>query len=204
MLHVGLTGGIASGKSHAARVFAELGAHVIDGDKLAHDLMAPGRAAYDEIVAYFGPEILNADGTIQRKVLADIVFHDQEALRKLNAIVHPKVMEEEARLVSEYAEINPLGVVIIDAALLVESRAYTILDKLIVVYCDPKVQLSRLMARDNLSLEEAEARIAAQMPMEEKLKVADYRIDTSETFKETRAQIEQIYKELVALALLKG
>lgn len=203
MLHVGLTGGIACGKSHAARVFAELGAYIIDADKLAHELMSPGKTAYGDVVAHFGPEILNDDESINGEKLGHIVFSDPGALTKLNSIVHPKVIEEEARLASEYAKKNPLAIVIVDAALLIEAGAHTIFDKLIVVYCEPKVQLARLMARDEFTMEEAQTRIRAQLPLEEKIKLADYKIDASGTFKETKLQIEEVYRELVKLALLK-
>lgn len=202
MLHVGLTGGLACGKSHAAQVFSELGASVIDADHVAHEVILPGTAAYREIVEHFGSSVLNPDDTINRKRLGDIVFSDPAALQKLNAIVHPRVFAEQERLLAECAQRNPHGLVIFDAPLLIETGAHKRVHKLVVVFCDPALQLARLMARDHLTREEALARIRAQLPVEEKLCLSDYRIDTSGTFKETHTQVEQIYKDLVRIALL--
>lgn len=204
MLHVGLTGGVASGKSHAAQVFAELGAFVIDADHVAHQVIMPGAAAYHEIVDYFGEGVLSADGTINRKKLGEIVFSDPAALQKLNTIVHPYVFAEQDRRVTEFAERNSMGIVIVDAALLVETGAHKRVNKLIVVFCDPALQLARLMARDQLTREDALARIRAQLPVEAKLRMADYRIETSGTLKETRHQIERVYKDLMRMARLEA
>ena len=201
MLRVGLTGNIATGKSHASRVFAELGARVLDADIIAHDLMRPGRETYRKVVQAFGDDILSADGAIDRKKLGRIVFNDSEKRLQLNSLVHPDVGSEVRRRIIELEQDTPAGIVIVDAALMIESGSYKAYQRVIVTYCDPALQLQRIMARDGLSMEEARARVASQMPMEEKLKYADYRIDTSGTFEQTREHIEQVYRELTMLSL---
>jgi dephospho-CoA kinase len=199
MLHVGLTGNIASGKTNARRVFTELGAHAIDADEIAHYLLAPGEEVYRRVVENFGDSIVEGDGTISRKRLGGIVFSDCEKRQLLNALVHPGVRAEVQRRISELEQVHDAGIIIVDAALMVETGSYRGYDKLVVVYCQPALQLDRLMRRGGLTLEEARARIAAQMPVEEKLRVADYRIDTSGTFGQTREKIEAVYRELVLL-----
>lgn len=178
-------------------MLAELGAHIIDADELAHKQLEPGRGAYREIVERFGRLVLNEDGTINRKTLANIIFHDDTARFDLNKIVHPRVLAEEEKLRRDICEIDPAAIVVIDAALLIETGNHRRFDKLVVVACDPQVQLLRLMERDRLSLEEALARIRAQMPIDQKVKYADYVIDTSGTLRETRKQVENLYRELV-------
>ncbi len=197
MLQVGLTGNIASGKSRAASVFAELGAHVIDADVIAHELMQPGSQTCEKVVAAFGEGILNPDGTINRRSLGTIVFNDTPKRLLLNSLVHPDVRDEVLRRIFQLQEGSPNGIVIVDAALMVESGFYRMHDVLIVVTCDAGLQSARLMNRSDLTLEEARSRMEAQMPVEEKVKLADYVIDTSGTFRETRVQIEEIYKELL-------
>jgi dephospho-CoA kinase len=197
MLQVGLTGNIASGKSHASSVFAELGTHIIDADIIAHGLFAPGTETYSKVVQAFGNRILAADGTINRKVLGDIVFHQPEQRLLLNALVHPDVLAEVMRRTFELAKQGFDGIVMVDAALMVESGFYRTQDRLIVVTCDPALQLARVMNRCGLSAEEARLRIDAQMPGAEKIKLADYTIDTSGTYASTREQIERIYRDLV-------
>jgi dephospho-CoA kinase len=201
MLHVGLTGNIASGKSHATAVFAELGAHIIDADVVAHELLAPGTATYRKVVDAFGPEIVGDDGTIDRRRLGGIVFHDTHKRLLLNSLVHPDVRAEVLRRVVEIDGDGRNGILIVDAALMVESGSYKMYDKLIVVHCAPDLQIARIVARDNLSITEARARMAAQLPAEEKIKVADYTVDTSGTFRQTREQIEAIYRDLVLVEL---
>ena len=201
MLHVGLTGNIASGKTSARRVFTELGAHAIDADEIAHSLLAPGEEVYRRVVENFGDSIVEGDGTISRKRLGGIVFSDCEKRQLLNTLVHPGVRAEVQRRISELEQVHDAGIIIVDAALMVETGSYRGYDKLVVVYCQPALQLDRLMRRGGLTLEEAKARIAAQMPVEEKLRVADYRIDTSGTFGQTRQKIEAVYRELVLLEI---
>ncbi len=197
MLRVGLTGNIASGKSQATHVFAEMGARIIDADLIAHELLRKGTRTCEMVVEAFGADILAADASIDRHKLGEIVFSDAQKLSKLNAIVHPEVREEISRRINEYEEESPYGILIVDAALLVESGSYTLYDRLIVVTCDPRLQLSRLVSRDGLTPEQARARMAAQMPVEEKLRLSHYSIDTSGTLRETREQIEAIYRDLI-------
>ncbi len=197
MLHVGLTGNIASGKSHATAVFAELGAHIIDADTIAHELLAPGTETYRKVVGAFGPEILDPDRTINRRRLGAIIFNDTEKRLLLNGLVHPDVRTEVLGRIAKLEGDGRGGIIIVDAALMVESGAYKIYDKLIVVHCAPQLQIARIVSRDGLTIAEARARMAAQMPAEEKVKIADYTIDTSGTFRQTREQIEAIYRDLV-------
>lgn len=197
---MGLTGGIATGKSHAARVFSRLGAHVVDCDEIAREVVQQGKPAYHEIVKTFGREILREDGEIDRKKLADIIFHDAEARQKLNGIVHPHIFDEEARRVITIKEKYDAGIIVVDAALMIETGIHDRFDKLVVVHCHPKIQLERIMYRDSLSEEEAGSRIQAQLPLDEKVKMAHYTVDTSGTYRETRLQIRKIFQELLKLA----
>jgi len=200
MLQVGLTGSIASGKSHASSVFAELGAHIIDADIIAHELCTPGTPTYAKVVAAFGREVVAPDGTINRKALGEIVFHNAEKRQLLNSLVHPDVRAEVMRRIFALEKQGFQGIAIVDAALIVESGFHRMQDRLVVVVCDPALQLTRVMSRCGLSAEEARIRIAAQMPVQEKVRLADYVIDTSGTYSNTREQIERVYRELVLLA----
>lgn len=196
MLKVGLTGSIAVGKSHVVSVLAELGCATFDADKIAHLVMEPGRAAYKDIVREFGSDILREDGAIDRTRLGPIVFADGEKRKRLNEIVHPRVIEEQNRLLGEVEAINPDGIAVIDAALMIESGGYKRFDKLIVVFCDRDTQIERLMTRNQITREDAERRVAAQMSSDEKRRYADYEIDTSGTFEETRERVIAVYNEL--------
>ncbi len=196
MLTVGLTGGIATGKSYILSVLGELGCDVIDADAVARLVVEPGQPAYDDIVRHFGREILDAEGALDRAKLGAIVFADKAEREKLNSIVHPRVYETQAKWIEDLAARNPEAIAVVDAALMIETGSYRRFDKVIVAWCDPQLQLERLMARNNLSREEAAARIAAQMPTEEKLKFADFTIDTSNGFEETRRQVESLYAKL--------
>jgi len=200
MLRVGLTGNIASGKSHASSVFAELGACIIDADAIVHELFVAGTATFAKVVQAFGPEILAADGGIDRKILGNIVFHQPEKRKLLNNLVHPDVHVEISRRTAELQSQGFDGILIVDAALIIESGFYKTQDKLIVVTCDPALQLARVMDRCGLSEEEARIRIGTQMPVSEKLRLADYTIDTSGTYGSTREQIEAIFRDLMILA----
>jgi dephospho-CoA kinase len=197
MLHVGLTGNIASGKSHAASSFAELGAHIIDADLVVHELLARGSKTYHKIVDVFGEQILDSDREIDRKRLGRIIFSDMEKRLLLNNLTHPDVGAEILRRIFALEQSSPSGIIIVDAALMVETGSYRMYHRLIVVTCDPALQISRLMSRSGLTEKEAEARMAAQMPKEEKLKLADYTIDTSGTLKRTHDQVEAIYRDLL-------
>ena len=197
MLKVGLTGSIAVGKSFVVSVFQDLGCATFDADKIAHTVMEPGREAFDDIVRDFGRAVLGEDGSVDRAKLGAIVFADSERRRRLNEIVHPRVIAEQNRLLAEVERKNPEGIVIVDAALMIESGGYKRFDTLIVVFCSSETQIERLMKRNNVTREEAELRVAAQMPSEEKRRYADYEIDTSGTQEETRARVTEIYHLLL-------
>jgi dephospho-CoA kinase len=200
MLKVGLTGGIATGKSYVLGVLHELGCEVSDADTLAHQAIEPGKPAYQDIVHEFGRVVLNEDGTINRAALGGLVFADAAKRERLNAIVHPRVYEVQAEWLAEVATHNPQAIAVLDAALIIETGSYKRFDKVVVVWCEPQLQLERLMARNNLPREQAEARIAAQMPSAEKLKFADFAINTSVGFEDTRQQTEALYRQLKTLA----
>jgi len=197
MLRVGLTGSIGVGKSFVASVFEELGAHVLDADQTAREVVMPGRPGLKAITDAFGEEILNADGTLNRKQLGALVFADEAKRQQLNALLHPFIIARQDEILKEWEAKDPDGIGIVDAALMIESGGYRRFDKLIVVHCRPEVQLERLMLRDKLSLDEAQRRIDSQMPQEEKQKFADYLIDTSDGFDLTREQTIKVYKALL-------
>jgi dephospho-CoA kinase len=197
MLKVGLTGSIAVGKSHVLRMFAELGCHVIDADMIARDVVAPETEGLRSIIATFG-EVLKADGTLDRGKLGQIVFGDEQKRKQLNALLHPLIITAQDEQIHELESRDPNGIVIIDAALMIESGGYARMDKLIVVHCDPAIELDRLMKRDGLSREAAAERINTQMPQEEKMKYADFLIDTSGTLEATRAQVLSVFERLRA------
>ena len=204
MLRVGLTGSIGVGKSFVASVFNELGSHVLDADQTAREVVFPGTLGLAAITDEFGEEILNPDGTLNRKQLGTIVFADQEKRQRLNHILHPFIIARQDEILNEWEREDPKGIGIVDAALMIESGGYKRFDKLIVVHCRPEVQLERLMLRDHLSLEEAQRRIKAQMPQEEKQRFADYLIDTSDGYELTKDQVSRVYGELIRAADLRG
>jgi dephospho-CoA kinase len=192
---IGLTGGIASGKSTVARMLREQGAVVVDADALSREAVAPGSEALAAIVAAFGPEVLAADGTLDRKAVAARVFSDAISRARLNAIVHPEV----ARLSREAfarAEADGHPIVFYEAALLVENGVHTGLDGLVVVAAPPEVQRARLATRDGLSDAEADLRLAAQLPLERKLAVATHVIHNDDDLAHTRRAVEALWKEL--------
>ena len=203
MLRVGLTGGIACGKSTVAAWMRELGCYVMDADRLAHQLTEPGQPPYEEVVREFGSEILLPDKRIDRARLAAIVFADRSRLVKLNAIVHPRVMVEQDRELARIAHNQPDAVAVFEAALLIEAGYHSRLDRLVVVWCRPEQQLERLLAR-GLSREEADLRIAAQMPLEQKRALADDLIDCSGPLDRTRLQVEELVGRFKSLATSKG
>jgi dephospho-CoA kinase len=200
MLKVGLTGSIAVGKSYVLSVLAELGCAVFDADKIAHSVMEPGRPAHDDIVGEFGRDVLAPEGTIDRVRLGAIVFGTESRRKRLNEIVHPRVIEEQNRLLAELTAKDPNSIAVVDAALMIESGGYKRFDRLIVAFCDAETQIRRLMKRNSISREDAEQRIAAQMSSEEKRRYADYEIDTSGAFEQTRARVVEVHRELQKLA----
>ena len=195
MLRLGLTGGIASGKSAVAAMLRELGFAVLDADGLAHKLIEPGQPAYDEVVKEFGSSIVDASGRVDRTKLGAIVFADQAKLDRLNAIVHPRVAEVVFSQFEAWRRSGVPDAAFVEAALLIESGIHKKLDGLVVAWCTPEQQLERLLAR-GLSETEALRRMAAQLPVEEKLRLASEKIDCSGTREETRRQVEALATKL--------
>lgn len=196
MMIVGLTGGIASGKSLVSEELKRLGARVIDADMISREVMMPGTPAYRDIKDAFGPEVIKGDGEIDRKRLGSIVFSDPAKLDRLNAITHPRIRE---RIKERVAGITREGIdhlIVIDAALLIEGGLYKEMSKVIVVYADEERQAQRLRRREGLSPVEAEKRIRAQMPLKEKLKYADYVIDNNGPAEETLKKAGELYRKL--------
>lgn len=200
MLRVGLTGSIAVGKSFVSGVLRELGCHVVDSDELARKVVEPGTAGLRRVAEAFGAGIIREDGSLDRAALGAVVFGSEERRQLLNSILHPLIMAEQDALLNLWEQEDPRGVGVVDAALLVESGGFRRFDKLIVVHCRPEVQFERLMRRNSLSREEALARINAQLPQSEKLKHADFDVDTSGDFEVTRARVEEVYEQLRGLA----
>jgi len=196
-LLVGLTGGIATGKTTVSQIFAHLGAKVVDADLLAREVVMPGQPALAEIVAEFGTGVLQPDGFLDRKRLGAIVFSDPERRKRLEQITHPAIHVRQQRVLSVYEEEAFEGVVLWDAAVLIESGGHTRMDKLVVVLTDPAAQLARLMARDGMGEAEARGRIATQMPVAEKAKLADYVVDNSGPRAETERRVREVYAQLL-------
>ena len=200
MLRAGLTGSVAVGKSFVSSVLAELGCHVLDADRTAREVVAPGGEGLRRVVEAFGPGILGADGTLDRARLARVVFSDEGKRQLLNSLLHPLIIAAQDDWLAERGREDPGGVAVVDAALMIETGSYRRFDRLIVVHCAADVQLERLMRRDNLSRADAERRVAAQMPQAEKMRHADFLIDTSGTREEARARAVEVYERLRELA----
>jgi len=199
-LIVGLTGGIVGGKSTVASMFKDLGAKIIDADKLGHSVILPHGSAWEKITRLFGKGILQNDLTVDRGKLGKIVFTNQVLLKKLNEITHPeitKLIKREINLAKNKTH-NQEKVLIIDAALIYEAKIDRFMDKIIVVYIDKDEQIKRLIKRNNLSKDEALERIRSQIPMKEKAKMADYVIDNSNSLNKTKKQVEKIWESLVS------
>jgi len=197
MLRLGLTGGIASGKTAVAAMLRELGFAVLDADSLAHKLIEPGQPAYDEVLRDFGPTIIDSDNRIDRAKLAAIVFADAAKLARLNAIVHPLVKTAVHRQFAEWSRDGARDAAFVEAALLVEAGYQKDLDGLVITWCRPEQQLERLRAR-GFSDEDARRRIAAQMPVAEKLRYATEKVDCSGSLEDTRKQVEALAIKLRA------
>jgi dephospho-CoA kinase len=197
-LLVGLTGGIATGKSTVAAMFRALGCPVIDADVLAREVVEPGEPALADIVREFGAGVLGADGRLDRKAVAAVVFADTDRRRRLEAITHPRIRERLAGRLGALARSGFDGVVIFDAAVIIESGGYRQMDRLVVVVADEATQLARLRARDGLDEQEALQRIRSQMPLAEKAKLADYVIDNSSDCAATEAQVRRVHAALLA------
>lgn len=200
MLLVGLTGGIASGKSLVARVFRDQGAHVIDADRIVHDLLNPKQPAWNEVLAHFGRDILLPDESIDRRKLGEIVFNDSEKRSWLNSCLHPRVFLVFTTQVKHLRKRSPGSIVVLDAALLIETGYDRNMDKTVVVFAERAQQIERLMARDQLSREQALARIASQMPLSEKRGLASYVIDNTGTREATELQARDVFLKLKQVA----
>lgn len=198
MLRVGLTGGIGSGKSTVGRMLAALGCHVIDSDLITRTLFLPGDPVNLAVAAAFGPRVTAPDGSIDRKVLGEIVFKDPAARATLNGLVHPAIKQRQAEFLADAASKDPDGIGVVEAALIIEAGNHKNYDRMIVVTCPPDVQRARLRGRTGLSDEEIAARIASQMPMEEKAKYAHFVIDNSGGIESTEAQVLRLWQQLKA------
>lgn len=205
MLKVGLTGGIASGKSVVGEMFVALGAHLIQADAIAHQLMQPGEAVYQEVVRHFGSGILDPDGTVNRARLAEAAFgaspeNKSSRIGELNQIVHPAVIKRQDEWMDEVGRKNPQAIAMVEAALILEAGATKRFDKLVVVTCHPEQRIQRWAARVGVDEEtarrEVHRRMAAQLPDEDKIKAAQYVIDNSGSLDETRKQVTKVYAEL--------
>jgi len=195
MIIVGLTGSVGTGKSTVTNFFRELGAYIIDWDELAREVTRPHLRAWKEIVEYFGKDFLNEDLTINRQKLAEIVFSDKEKVAKLNQIVHPEVFKEDERITNEIKIFDPNALIIKDIPLLFELTRPTFVDKVIVVSASEQTQLRRLEEK-GMNREDAQSRIKSQLPLEEKIKSADFVINNDGPLEETKKQVEEIYSLL--------
>jgi dephospho-CoA kinase len=200
---IGLTGGIASGKSTVSRMFKQLGARVVDADQIARRIVAPGKPALREIAQTFGKQMVRPDGSLDRKRLGKLVFSDPAKLKQLDAITHPRIAAAAKWSIARHRRAGaPL--VIYDAALIVEKGWQKGLDGLVVVSIPEKVQLSRLMQRDGITRDGALKRVRSQLPLADKVKVADHVIDNSGSLNQTRSQVERLYKQLTATPVVGG
>lgn len=196
MLRVGLTGGLASGKSFVGQALADLGCHLIRADELGHAVLMPGGEVYQAVVEEFGSGILEPGGAIDRRKLAAQVFGRPERLEALNRLVHPPVIRREEELSEEYAARDPQGMVVVEAAILIETGHHKRFDRIVLAVCSREQQIERAIERDRLSREEVLARLERQMPLAEKRKFADYIIDTGGLKEETLRQVEKTYRSL--------
>ena len=216
MLKVGLTGGIASGKTVVGEMFVALGAHLVQADRIAHSLMRPGEPVYNEVVRHFGREILDPDGTVNRAKLAEVAFGPADApegerasrVADLNRIVHPVVIRSQDEWMYAIGLQDPYGVAIVEAALILEAGAEDRFDRLIVVTCNTEQRAARFAARQKIDVEAARKevvrRMAAQLPDKEKVKAADYVIDNSGSLDHTREQARNVWEKLRADAQSSG
>jgi len=195
MIIVGLTGSLGTGKSTVTNLFRELGAHIIDWDELARKVTRPHSKAWEAIVEYFGKDVLNEDQTINRQKLAEIAFPDKKKVAKLNQIVHPEVFKEDERITSEIKRLDPDALIIKDIPLLFELTRPIFVDKVVVVFANEETQLRRLEEK-GMSREDARERIRSQLPLEEKIKSADFVINNDGSLEETKRQVKEIYSLL--------
>ncbi len=202
MILVGITGGLASGKTTVAGLFQECGAFVIQADQLARTVVEPGKTAWKEIVQTFGSRVLQADRTLDRTALANLVFQNPQKLSALNRIVHPRVAREQVRQTNAIAKRHPNAVIIYDAALLIEARAHERMDRIIVVTANQPIQIQRARQRDGLTKKEALGRIRAQLPLRTKRRFADYILNGTLPIARLRPQVRQLYQEFLQEAAM--
>ena len=200
MLRVGLTGGLASGKSFVGHALRDLGCYLIEADELGHQVLLPGAEAYDAVIQAFGQEIVDEEGFIDRHKLGERVFGQPELLAKLSSLVHPPVTQRQERMIAEIVRTDPAAIIVVEAAILVETGSYKKFDRLIVVVCTVEQQMERAMKRGAYTKEEVLARLSRQLPLEEKVRVADYVIDTSGTKENTLEQVRVLYGSLRSLS----
>lgn len=198
MVVIGLTGGIASGKSTISNMLMDMKIPVIDADVIARDVVKPATDTLKRLVQKFGEDILNIDGTLNRKKLSNVVFNDRESLKQLNLIIHPAIKNAIMNKLNEYRK-SKEKYCVVDAALLIEANFIDIVDCVILVYVNRKTQVERLMNRDKISMEEAERKIDSQMSLDEKMKYADYLVDNNHDVENTRLQLKSIIKEIFNL-----
>ena len=196
MLKVGLTGGLACGKSFVGEALKGMGCLLVRADELGHQVLAPGGEAYEPVVAEFGREILDAGGAIDRRALAARVFGQPERLSRLNALVHPAVIRREEQQIAAFAEREPDGIAVVEAAILIETGSYKRFDKIILVTCKEDQQIERALRRDGAVDSDVRARLSRQMPIGEKRKFADFVIDTSGDKEDTLRQTRAVYQAL--------
>jgi dephospho-CoA kinase len=200
MLKVGLTGGLACGKSFVGETLAGLGCYLVSADELGHQVLAPGGEAHDAVIEEFGRDILDGEGRIDRTLLAARVFGSPERLARLNALVHPPVVRREEELVAQFAAREPHGIAVVEAAILIETGSYKRFDRMILVTCREEQQVERAMRREGSSEGNVRARLERQMPLDEKRKFADFVIDTSGEKEDTIRQTRAVYQALRRIA----
>jgi dephospho-CoA kinase len=200
LLIVGLTGGVASGKTTVSQILREEGAYLIDADQIARELVRPYTPAWNELTKVFGKEILREDGSIHRKRLGAKVFSNPEQRNLLNQILHPRIKAEMNKRVKEIGQKDPNAIIVIDAALLIELGDHRQMDKVIVVTATEKQQIERLKKRDGVDQEEAQKVLSSQMALEEKMKVADFVICNERSFEETSRRVREVFQELKGIA----
>lgn len=203
MLVIGLTGGIASGKSMISNFLRELGAGVIDADKLARELVVSSSPAFQEIVDTFGPDIIQEDGELNRKKLGSIIFASGQERDKLNRILHPKIIDKTQEWIRYYKSKEQVPLIVVDAPLLIETGMTKLVDQVWVVSIPPEIQIERLRKRDNLSQFEAQQRLATQMSLPEKVPYADIIIDNSKSPEETTAYIKKLWRKVISIAQVR-
>jgi dephospho-CoA kinase len=200
MMRVGLTGGLACGKTFVGEALASFGCLLVQADELGHQVLEPGGEAYDEVVREFGREILDPDGRIDRRRLAALAFGNGSRLERLNALVHPPVVRREEEMIAQFAARDPHGIAVVEAAILIETGSYKRFDRMILVTCSEEQQRERALRREGAAESDVAARLSRQMPLAEKRKFADFVIDTSGTKEDTLRQTRGVYESLRSIA----